>query len=48
MKYVNVPVSDDFHKRLKVVCALQEEKITDVVRRLLEEYVEKAEKKLNK
>ena len=37
---------DDLHKRFKVVCALDEKEMSETVRELIEEYVEKAEKRL--
>lgn len=48
MKHVNLTLPDEVHKRLKVVCALEEQKMTDVIRQLVLEYVEKAEKKQEK
>ena len=41
----NVNLPDDLHTRLKVVCAIERKDMSEVVRKLIEEYVEKAEKK---
>jgi len=48
MKNLNVLVDDELHRRLKVACAQQGKEISAVVRQLIEEYVEKAEKKQTK
>jgi plasmid stability protein len=48
MKNLNVLLEDDFHRRLKVACAQQGKDISAVVRQLLEEYVEKHERKQTK
>ena len=48
MKNLNIHVSDEFHARLKVATALNKTDISTVVRKLLEDYVEKVEKKLKK
>ena len=43
---INFPV--DLHKRFKSVCALSGIRMTDVVVKLVQAYVEKAEKKLKR
>jgi hypothetical protein len=48
MKHVQAALSDELHKRLKIVCAYEGTDISEVVRKLIEEFVEKAEKKLKK
>ena len=45
MKHVNLPLPNELHKRLKVICALEEKMMTEVIRQLVEEYVEKVEKR---
>ena len=44
----NLNLSDELHKRFKLICVHQEKDMSEVVRKLIEEYVEKAEKKLKK
>ncbi len=48
MKRFNLFLSGDLHRRLKVICAIQGTDMSEVVRKLIQEYVEKAEKKLKK
>ncbi len=48
MKNLNVHLSDELHKRLKLTCVQEGKDMAEVVRKLIEEYVEKAEKKLKK
>ncbi len=45
VKY-NVNLSDELHRRFKIVCVMESKDMSEVVRKLIEEYVEKAEKKL--
>ena len=45
MKRFVMNIPDELHRRLKVVCTLQGETMTRVVLRLLEDYVEKEEKR---
>lgn len=45
MKRINVKVPDELHTRVKVAIALEKTEISEVVRRFLEQYVEKIEKK---
>jgi len=47
IKY-NVNLSDELHRRFKIVCVTESKDMSEVVRKLIEEYVEKAEKKLKK
>jgi|MudIll2142460700_1097286.scaffolds.fasta_scaffold320936_2 predicted DNA-binding protein len=42
----NVNLSDNVHRRFKAICALDGKDMAEVVRRLIEEYVEKGEKGL--
>lgn len=46
MKKLVVNVSDELHMRLKVACTLQETDMSEVVRRLVADYVERAERRL--
>ncbi len=48
MKRLNLLITDQLHTKLKVVCALQGTDMSEVVRKLIEDYVEKTEKKLKK
>jgi predicted DNA-binding protein len=40
---MNIP--DELHRRLKVICTLQGKPMSEVMRRLLEEFIEKEEKR---
>lgn len=46
MRNFNMKISEELHKRLRIVCAHEDKEMSEVVRHLIEEYVEKAEKKL--
>jgi len=48
MKRLNIKLSDEFHTRLRVAVALEQTDVSTVVRKFLEQYVEKVEKKKNK
>lgn len=48
MKHLNVPTSDDLHKRLKHYAVEVGKSLSDVVRTALCEFIEKEEKKLKK
>jgi hypothetical protein len=48
MRHLQVALTDELHKRFKIICAQEERDMTEVVRNLIKEYVEKAEKKLRK
>ena len=48
MKRLNVNIPDDVHKKLKLHCVEQELDMTEIVLKLIEEYLEKAEKKKGK
>ena len=48
MKRLNLLISDQLHMRLKLLCVLQSIDMSEVVRKLIEEYVEKTEKKVKK
>ena len=43
---MNIP--DDLHKRLKRYCVEADTQMTDVVLKLIEDFLEKAERKLKK
>lgn len=45
MKRLNIKLPDDLHTRLKVAVALEQTEISEVVRKFLEQYVEKIERK---
>ncbi len=45
MKHVNVPLPDELHERLKISCNLEGKNIADVVRQLVERYVQEVEKR---
>jgi predicted DNA-binding protein len=46
MRNFNMLISEELHKRLKLVCVHEGKEMSEVVRKLIEEYVEKAEKRL--
>jgi plasmid stability protein len=48
MKRLIMNIPDELHQRLKVICAIQGKTMTEVAQKLLEEFVEKAEKKSKK
>jgi hypothetical protein len=48
MKRITVDFKDDFHLKLKIQCAKEGIPITDLLRRLSAEYLERAEKKRKK
>jgi hypothetical protein len=48
MNKLNINFPIDLHKRFKAVCALEGTKMTDVIVKLVQDYVEKAEKKRKK
>lgn len=48
MKYLQLVLDDELHRRLKVACAQQGTGMSEVVRKLIVEYVERTEKKLKK
>jgi hypothetical protein len=45
MKRLTINISEDLHTRLKVICTLDGKDMTAVVLKLVEDYVEKAEKR---
>ena len=47
IKY-NVNLSEELHKRFKLVCVQEGKDMSEVVRKLIEDYVEKTEKRLKK
>jgi predicted DNA-binding protein len=47
VKY-NVNLSNELHKRFKLACVQEGKDMSEVVRRLIENYVERVEKKLKK
>ena len=48
MKRLTIGLSDDAHKRLKVHCAVEGKDMAEVIPKLVEDYLEKAEKKKSK
>ena len=48
MKRYNVFLTDELHKRFKLVCVQEDKDMSEVVRKLILEYVEKAEKRPKK
>ena len=48
MKNLNVHLSDELHTRLKLACVQEHKDMSEVIRKLIEDYVEKVEKKLKK
>jgi len=48
MKRVNIKVPDELHTRVKVAVALEKTEISEVIRKFLEQYVERVEKKLKR
>jgi hypothetical protein len=45
MQRLAVDLSDEVHRRLKAHCAIQGLKVADVIRKMVEDYLAKAEKK---
>jgi len=45
VKY-NVNLSDELHRRFKIVCVMEGKDMSEVVRKQIGDYVEKAERKL--
>ena len=45
MKRLGVDIPDETHQELKARCATEGVKVSDVVRKLIEEYLQKGEKK---
>jgi metal-responsive CopG/Arc/MetJ family transcriptional regulator len=48
MKRLNVYLPEELHTRLKVHCALNKTDMSEVIRRLLEEYLAREERKSRK
>jgi metal-responsive CopG/Arc/MetJ family transcriptional regulator len=48
MKRINVKVPDELHTRVKIAVAQEKTEISEVLRKFLEQYVERVEKKLKK
>jgi len=48
MKRLNMNIPDDLHKRLKRYCVETEKQMTDIVLKLIEEFLTKAEIKVKK
>jgi ParG len=48
MKRYTLDLDEELHKRLKVHCVLQDLDMSAVIRKLIAEYLEKAEKKQSK
>ena len=45
MVRLNLWVPEELRRKLKVVCALEGKDMSEIIRKLIEEYVEKAEKR---
>ena len=45
MRNFNMKMSDELHRRFKVVCALEGTEMSEVIRKMIEQYLEKAEKR---
>jgi hypothetical protein len=45
MKHVNVPLPEDLHKKLRFYCVEKDTNMAEVIRKLIEEFLEKEEKK---
>jgi metal-responsive CopG/Arc/MetJ family transcriptional regulator len=45
MKRLNIHIVDELHTRVKIAVAIDKTDISEVVRKLLEKYVEEVEKK---
>ena len=46
MKRFTVNLPDELHAKFKGVCALEGKEMTEIIRKFIEEYVEKAGKRL--
>jgi metal-responsive CopG/Arc/MetJ family transcriptional regulator len=46
MKTFNVKIPEDLHKRFKLACVHEEREMSEVVRKAIEDFVEKSERKL--
>jgi predicted DNA-binding protein len=45
MKHLTINISEELHTRLKVICTLDGKDMTEVVLKLVEDYVNAAEKR---
>ena len=48
MKRFTINIDDDLHKRFKIACVQEGKEMSEVVRKAIEDFVEKVEKKLKK
>ncbi|MBZ5498747.1 MAG: hypothetical protein LAP85_20305 [Acidobacteriia bacterium] len=48
MKRLTVIVADELHRRLKILCSSEGTDMSEVVRKLIEDHIEKSEKKSKK
>ena len=48
MKHFNMKLSDELHKRFKLACVHEDKELSEVVRKCIEDFVEKVEKKRRK
>jgi len=48
MKRITIDLEEEIYRELKMDCAAKDIRMADVVRKLLEEYLNKARKKLKK
>jgi predicted HicB family RNase H-like nuclease len=48
MRNFNVKITEELHKRFKIACVREGKEMSEVVRKCIEDFVERAEKKLKK
>jgi len=48
MSRLNLHVPDELHRRFKIACVQEGKEMSELVRKWIEDYVEKTEKKLKK
>ena len=48
MKRLTVNISDELHTQFKVIATLEQKDMSEIVLKLVEEYIQKAQKKLKK
>ncbi len=48
MRNFNVKIPEELHKRFKIACVHDGKEMSEVVRKCIEDYVERVEKKLKK
>jgi metal-responsive CopG/Arc/MetJ family transcriptional regulator len=45
MRNFNVKISEELHKRFKIACAHESKEMSEIIRKAIENFVEKSEKK---